>query len=350
MKKISVILLLFFSIVGLIACERGEHQPDLFQEQMFVMGTMVNVTFADVEDKKSQKVFHDLLTDFKYMHAAWSPSKRGSLRRVNGLLKLESPFSMGPGIRELIIQSTELSKKSDYLFNPAIGELIKLWGFQKDELPQGKPPSDEDIKKIVNANLRMEDLIIDGLFLSTKKKNFSLDFGGFAKGVAVDKAIEYLKSMGVNNAIINAGGDLRAIGKKGSKPWRIGIQHPREKSIIASIDIQGDEAVFTSGDYERFFEYNGVRFHHILDPRNGYPATETTSVTVIHNNAATADAASTALFVAGPTNWEKIAKKMGVDQVMLIDKNGKIYLTPKMRQRIEIKNEQAQEIITTKHF
>ena len=143
--------------------------------------------------------------------------------------------------------------------------------------------------------------------------------------------IDLLRARGIHNAIVNAGGDLRAIGTHGARPWHIGIRHPRKDGILASIDSAGDTSIFTSGDYERLFEVNGKRFHHILDPRTGYPATGTVAVTVVHENGAIADAAATALFVAGPADWADIARQMGIDRVMLVDSEGTIHMTPAMR-------------------
>jgi thiamine biosynthesis lipoprotein len=108
--------------------------------------------------------------------------------------------------------------------------------------------------------------------------------------------------------------------------------------VIASIDVSGDESVFTSGDYERFFESGGRRYHHIIDPRTGYPAMGTRSVTVVCSNGAVADAAATALFVAGPDKWPAIAESMGVDQVMLIASDGRVQMTASMEKRIHFEN------------
>ncbi len=150
----------------------------------------------------------------------------------------------------------------------------------------------------------------------------------------MDLAITRLRELGIQNAIINAGGNLRAIGKHGDRPWRIGIRNPRGEGVLASIETRGDESILTSGDYERFYEYQGKRYHHIIDPRSGYPVTGVISVTVIADDAATADAASTALFVAGPQRWREIAKKLGVTQVMLIDGQGRMVVTPAMAKRV----------------
>ena len=117
---------------------------------------------------------------------------------------------------------------------------------------------------------------------------------------------------------------------------------------MASIELAGDASVFTSGDYERFFEVDGKRYHHIIDPRSGWPANKTTSVTVIHDNAAMADAASTALFVAGPDDWIEIARNMHIELVMLIDTDGIIHMTPAMQSRISLEPDTDAEIRLSK--
>ncbi len=343
MHKVLFISFLLFAVL-LMGCESKKEPVSVFEEHMMVMGTMVNISIAGEEEKVNNKAFHDLLTDFKYMQAAWNPWKKGSLARVNYLLPMGSPFSIAPGLKGMLKQSRILEKQSDGLFNPTIGKLVKLWGFHQDEIPEGPPPSDEAIQEILSDKLTLDSLRVDGLTMESESTDIVLDFGGFAKGYAVDKAIELLKSQGINNAIVNAGGDLRAIGSKGGVPWVIGIRNPRAEGVIASLNINGDESVFTSGDYERFYDYKGKRYHHILDPRTGYPADQTSSVTVVYSDAATADAAATALFVAGPKSWEKIAAQMGITQVMLIDKAGKIFISPALNNRIKFENKDALDI------
>ncbi|MDH5485597.1 MAG: FAD:protein FMN transferase, partial [Gammaproteobacteria bacterium] len=151
--------------------------------------------------------------------------------------------------------------------------------------------------------------------------------------------------------IVNAGGDIKAIGRHGDRPWHIGIRHPRPEprqngDVLAAININDNECIFTSGDYERFYDYQGKRYHHILDPRTGWPADQTMSVTVIHSDASLADAAATALFVAGPKDWQTIARKMHLRDVMLVDKQGQIYVTPEMAERLEWISPDDQPIVT----
>ena len=163
----------------------------------------------------------------------------------------------------------------------------------------------------------------------------SLNFGAFAKGYAIALQIEGLKKLGIDNAVINAGGDLSVIGKHGERPWNIGIRHPRLDQILASIEVKDGESVFTSGDYERSYRYQGRRYHHILDPDTGYPTKDAQSVTVLHNDAGLADAAATAIFVAGSEHWQTTAKNMGTRLVLLVDANGDIHLTAAMQARIK---------------
>ena len=165
-----------------------------------------------------------------------------------------------------------------------------------------------------------------------------LNFGAFAKGYAIKLGIKQLQTLGIDNAIINAGGDLSVIGQHGNRAWNIGIRHPRENSVLASVEVKNDESVFTSGDYERFYIYQSKRYHHILNPKTGYPTDDAQSVTVIHSDAGRADAAATALFVAGSKNWQTIAKSMGIRHVMLVDAEGNIQLTPAMEKRIKFLN------------
>jgi FAD:protein FMN transferase len=149
----------------------------------------------------------------------------------------------------------------------------------------------------------------------------------------VDRGIALLRAHGIEHAIVNAGGDLRAIGRRGERPWRIGIRAPRDSRVLAAIEVRDDEAVFTSGDYERYFEYQGRRYHHILDPRSGYPTEGITSVTILHANAGLADAAATALLVAGPADWPAMAAALGVRSVMVVLADGAIELTELMEPR-----------------
>jgi thiamine biosynthesis lipoprotein len=162
----------------------------------------------------------------------------------------------------------------------------------------------------------------------------NIDLGGIAKGYAVDRAFELLKGLGYRNLVVNAGGDLRVGGSKPDGPWSIGIQHPRDpEKILARISVS-DTAVATSGDYEKFFIHQGKRYHHILNPKDGFPAEGCQSVTILAKDAATADALATAIFVLGPEKGYALCQRLeGVD-CLIIDKEGNITLSPGLKGRI----------------
>lgn len=329
----------------LVACGDSEQSTGVHEKQMLAMGTIINISIYGETEEKSHALFQALQKRFDVMQFEWSPKKDGALAHLNQALAKQEIATVDDDLMALLKLATTLSDQSEGLFNPAIGRLIDLWGFA-DEIGQGPPPMPFEIESLLKRKPQMKELIFKNHTVRSTNDAIRLNFGAFAKGYSVDKAIEYLQSEGVNHAIVNAGGDLRAIGSKGELPWVIGIRHPRDKGVIASIEIHQDESLFTSGDYERFYDYRGKRYHHILNPQTGFPADQVTSVTVLHNNAAIADAAATALFVAGPDQWRRIAKKMGITHVMLIDHLGYVHLTEKMKTRLTFIDQSSLKRIT----
>ena len=335
----------------LSACSSKQEPAHVHHAQIFSMGTTIDISLYGISEEKKHQVMSTIVDDFSYMNMAWHPWRDGTLGRVNHLLEMEGEFHTSVSIIRLIDSARPLYEQSGGLFNPALGRLVRLWGFHQDDLPD-KPPAKEEIAKLVTANPGMNDLTIKGTAIRNTNAAVALDFGGYAKGYGVDRVIDHLRELGIENAIINAGGDLHAIGQKGDKPWRIAIKHPRGSGILAAINLAGDESLVTSGDYERYFEYQGNRYHHILDPRTGFPAGfekgGLQSVTVLHQSAAKADAVATAIMVAGLSDWTKLASNMGASHVMLVSSEGTVYMTPEMSQRIEFKVNPAPKTLVVK--
>jgi FAD:protein FMN transferase len=316
---------------GLIGCQ--DDSAKLFQVRIITFGTLVDISIWGAEPELARRAAHTLEQDFNYENDAWYAWRPGALARLNEHLASGSWFAAAPSMLPLIEAGQRLSRASGGLFNPAIGRLIELWGFQRTP-PPDHPPAAEAVAALVQQHPSMDDISIQGDRLRCTNAAVKLDLGGYAKGYALDLAVRRLRKMGIENAIINAGGDLRAIGLHGGRPWRIGIRDPRTGGVLASIEVSGDESVMTSGDYQRFFEYQGQRYSHILDPRTGYPAQGTESATVIDGNATQGDAAATALFVAGPEQWPQVAKSMGIRYVLLVDSAGMVHMTPEMAARV----------------
>lgn len=324
---------IIFLIVFLSSC--GEQ---VYHQQLYIFGTLVEVKIWGVDKQIANKAIDVIAKDFQTMHYNWHPWQKGPLTDLNkAIANGEIWLVKEPSLLPMLKQAQQLYNQSDGLFNPAIGKLIALWGFHSDDLSNNFAiPKAEDINKLLTPS--MNDIKINSNQISSSNPLVQLDFGAFAKGYAIDLAIKKLKQSGINNAIVNAGGNLKAIGQKGQQPWVIGVRHPSGRGILAAITVHGEESIITSGDYERFYELEGKRYSHIIDPRNGIPTQELTSVTVIHKNGATADAAATALMIAGLKSWHKIAKQMGIKYAMLVDKSGTIYLNPAMQKRVQFQS------------
>lgn len=329
------------------ACGTGQTDH---KETLYIFGTLVEIMAYTEDGQAFSRSVQELDRMFQVMHRDWHAWKGdGELVRLNRALARGETFRVSPELMELLQRGQRYAALSDDLFNPAVGRLIGLWGFHQDELPQGTPPDKDAIAKLVEAAPRMRDLRIDSSTVSSSNPWVELDLGAYAKGYALNLAVNLLKSKGLEQVIVNAGGDLCAAGMHGERPWRIGIRHPQGSGVIAALEVSGDECVLTSGNYERYRELQGIRYSHIVDPRTGYPVTHVASATVIHRDGGLADAAATALSVAGPDDWQRIAARMGVDQVMLVDEAGRVYLTPAMQQRVRFDSEVPEVILAEPH-
>lgn len=324
---------LLFLVVLLAGCGR---EP-LHHSQAYVFGTLVDISIYGEEDVRAEKLANHVLREFQRLHDqlhAWQPDS--DLGRVNEAIAKGESAEASPELVSLLENATAISRQSGGLFNPAIGQLIRLWGFQRDEFTPAKPDQD-DIRRLVEARPAMTDLVIEGNRIGSKNPSVRLDLGGYAKGYALDLAAEYLRTEKVPGALVNIGGNIIAIGRHGNRPWRVGIQHPRQPGPIATLDLPDGWAIGTSGDYQRFFELDGVRYCHVIDPRNGQPVQGVQAVTILvppaPDSGRRSDADSKPVFIAR-SDWRAAARQMKISHAMLIDDQGRIHLTPEMQQRL----------------
>lgn len=202
-------------------------------------------------------------------------------------------------------------------FDPAIGNIIKALGFESTE-PENIP-EDSILNYISKNNWKLIELTSDKKII--KPSNLKINLGAIAKGYAVDRMFDIIKSFGFDVFLINAGGEIKCTGKD----WEIGVQHPRKKDrLIGSLKVN-NRAVATSGDYERYRMQNGKRINHIFNPINGKVADQCQSVTVISNNTIDADALATAVFVMGPIQGLKLIEEISNTEVLIFDKEGRMY-------------------------
>jgi len=286
-----------------------------------MMGTLVSFTVVGIEKEQADTAIHAAADEMQRIEDAFTiyGAVENDVKRFNRS-PVNHPVVLNDEVSHLLRISMRIHQQSHGAFNPALGALNKLWGFSQTPAPKHPPQK----KLIEKTRQGLDDCIHEseqGWWRDSEQ--CQLDFGGIAKGYAIDRGIQVLKKNHISNALIDAGGDLRLIGQHGEQAWRIGVRNPRDaKKILGMLQLQGDVSVVTSGDYERFFIDHGKRFHHLLNPHTGYPSMQSRSVTVVANQAMLADAWSTAVFVSGQEGlvW---AEQQGV-QVLWVGHNGQI--------------------------
>jgi thiamine biosynthesis lipoprotein len=323
---------------GVLIAGCAERPTDLTQERIYAMATWVDISIRDVDSAAATVAIGEielLLGAFERDYYAWAP---GELADLNAQLHAGESASVSVPMATLLRDAQRLSTLSDGYFEPGLGSLVELWGFHSSIAARPSPPSGDQIQSYLGPQSRIASVRIDGQRITSDSRELTLDLGGIAKGAAVDSIIRLLIEKNVEHALVNAGGDLRVIGRSGGRTdqrrWRVGIRHPREIGLLGIIELTGGEAAFTSGDYERFYDHEGTRLHHILDPLTGRPVTHTQAVTVIAADGTTADAAATALFAAGPDRWRELADALGIASVLRVNEDGNIDLTEPMRERL----------------
>lgn len=304
--------------------------------QGHVFGTQVEVSIYGPSEAAARAQAAAVLREFDRLHHkyhAWQPSQ---LTALNDAIARGQPFEADQEMVFLLRSAAALSARSGDTFNPAIGRLVRLWGFQKNDITAGGPPPAQ-IAQLVQARPRMADLHFDGTRITSSNRSVMLDLGGYAKGYALDRAAHILRQARVKAALVNVGGNMIAIGRPGARPWTVGIRDPRGPQAVARVALHDNEAIGTSGDYERYFMKDGKRHAHIIDGRTGQTVDLVASVTIITSGGPDAglrsDGNSKPLFVVGPEGWCAMAQRLGLKEAMLIDAQGKVYATPAMMAR-----------------
>jgi thiamine biosynthesis lipoprotein len=337
-RRIGVLLWPLFILVVVSLLQAGCDRRQIHQQESYVFGTRVEVLIQGVPADQARAAAAEVLREFDRLHAmlhAWQPSE---LTKLNDAIAAGArDVEVSPELAAILADAQTLAARSDHLFNPALGRLIGLWGFQSDEF---KPvvPAAAEIATLVTAAPSMADLDIGTHRVTSRKSSVRLDLGGYAKGYALDRAAALLRARGIRNALVNIGGNVMALGNRGDRPWRVGIQHPRGPEPLAMLELHDGEAIGTSGDYQRYFELDGRRYCHILDPRSGRPAAGTQAVTVLvgsREGAGTlSDVASKPPFISGAAGWRESARRLGIDHALRIDASGSISVTRTLHERL----------------
>lgn len=310
-------LVSFAMLASLLAACSG---PQDVHESRFIMGTLVQFTISGAEHAKALEAIHAASDEMQRIEDDFTiyGMKPNAVKAFNASAPGET-LALPAEVGSLLQTALAVAKQSGGAFNPALGSLGMLWGFSLPDAPLS-PPADADIAA-ARSGAGLKQLVMAQAGWNRLNPQTKLDFGAIAKGYAIDRGIAVLREHGIRNAILDAGGDLRVIGDHQGKSWRIGLRHPRKPgSTLGWFEAKGDFSIVTSGDYERFFIWQGRRYHHILNPSTGMPADASSSATVITVNATLADAWSTALFVLGEKGVP-LVEALGM-QALLVDADG----------------------------
>lgn len=306
MKKILVVILGLVLVFGVLAFYLSA--PQYYKESRFLMGTIIEVT---APDKKAIEVVFNKFEELNNLFSVNLPESQINRLNQQGSLKVSKET----------LEVIELAKYyyglTDGAFDITVLPLLEIWGFSKKDKLDRAPSQDK-----INAALSLigsDKIIIDkkNSLISFSKKGMKIDLGGIAKGFAVDQAIKELAKIGVRSALINAGGDIYCLGKKGARNWSVGIRDPNGHGVNKVLNLEND-AIATSGDYERFIVIDNKTYPHIINPKTGFPVdTNVQSVSVVAESCALADVLATALFVMDEDRVKEFSKTAGVAQVLI---------------------------------
>jgi thiamine biosynthesis lipoprotein len=336
----SGIAAVFLTLLLATACGREAPAPPaaagarLVERSHDSMGAVAELTAWTADGAGAEAAFELVFQEFERLEAAMSTWRRASdVSRLNAAAGRE-PVAVSPDVFEALRAAQEVSELTGGAFDVTFGALSGLWKFDHDQ----------DDRIPVAADIRARLPLVDyrGLLLDPATQTALLTrpgvqahLGGIGKGYAVDRAAAILRKRGLRDFMIQFGGDLYVAGTRGGRPWRLGIRDPRGPAdrTFAAIDLT-DSAFSTSGDYERYFERNGRRYHHILDPRTGEPARGTRSVTIVAPTAAEADALSTGVFVLGPARGMSLVERLPAVEAVIVSENNQVLVSSGLMGRL----------------
>lgn len=304
----------------------GEQPHWLIREEA-IMGTSVRVELAHVDPDHAADAAAAVMQEMHRIDRAMSPFKPESeLSRINSEAA-HAAVVISPEMFELVRRSIEFSRWSGGAFDITFSSVGHLYDYRNRVRP-----SDAELAAAL-PGIDYRHMVLDPgkRTIRFARAGVQIDLGGIAKGHAVDNCIRLLREHGVREAMVSAGGDSRVLGGRGERPWIIGIRDPRRAdAMIAKLPLI-DAAISTSGDYERYFDEEGIRYHHILDPRTGRPASGVRAVTVIGPDATTTEGVSKTVFIKGVRDGIKLVESLPDVDVVVVDHDGRIFYSSGLR-------------------
>lgn len=301
-----------------------------------VMGTVVDLTIWTDDEagaaRAAKSVFEEFARVDRLMSSWLQDSAVAQINKSAG----KAAVPVGPEVMKLVLRAQKAGKLTKGAFDISVGAFRGLWKFDQDI--DGTIPSDDKVKARAKlVNYRKIQLNTRKQSVKLLRKGMRITLGGVAKGYAVDQAVAIMRSNGFEDFIMQAGGDLYASGRRGDRMWRVGIRDPRGKRDASfAVANVSNKTFSTSGDYERSLVVDGVRYHHILNPATGRPAIRSRSVTVLADDALTADIWSTALFVIGPKAGIKLVESRNDMEAVFVGKDNQLTISSGLKDTIQV--------------
>jgi thiamine biosynthesis lipoprotein len=314
-------------LVFVAGCERRQH---LVEQHLLEFGTIIEITMISDDLLRAESLLADIEQRLHKQRLQWHAWEDSDLSRFNTKLQQDSSASIPASLADLLRLSQHYYETTGGLFNPALGKLIAAYGFHDGATDAAMI---EQIRRDIPG---MRDLQIEGSIATSHNPQLQIDLGGIAKGYAIGLIGEFLDANGVENYVINAGGDLVMAGKRFGHPWRIGIQNPFAPGVLASIELSGRHSLFTSGNYARRYQQgNGFR-HHIIDPRSGESSSGQSSATVLDVDPVLADVAATALMIDGWRQHRQLSTALGIGDYLVISDAREILISRSLAQKVHM--------------
>lgn len=286
------------------------------------MGTRVAVDLWHTDGAEAERLMTAVMDEYRRIDAAMSTYRRDSeLSRLNRSAAGGEPVATTAELFGLIQESIALSRRTQGAFDVTYESVGYLYDFRA----RRRPTQDEIGAKLTGVDYRAVVLVPQRRAVGFRQPQMRINLGGIAKGHAVERGAAILRRAGVRHAVLTAGGDTRVIGDRRGQPWVVGVRHPRTEGEVVTRLPLVDEAISTSGDYERYFEEEGVRYHHIIDPADGMPSRGVLSATVIGPDATQTDGLSTAVFVLGPERGLAIVETLPDYEAIVVDAGGVLH-------------------------
>ncbi len=326
-------------VAGCVSAPAAGSRPaavagELVERARVSMGSEIRITAWTTDAAAAVQAFEAVFDEFDRLDAAMSVWKDGSdIIRLNQAAGAR-PVPVSDDVRSALRTAQQVGEWTNGKFDVTFAALADVWKFDHDQ--DNRLPAAAEIDRrlpLIDYTALVIDDVAGTAFL--RRAGMRAHLGGIGKGFAVDRGVRLLRSRGFTDFMIQSGGDMYVAGRRGERPWRIGIRDPRGPGTFATVSVT-DAAISTSGDYERYFIQDGRRYHHLLDPDTGRPVTATRSVTIVARRALFADALATGVFVAGPQEGMKLIDRLeGIEAVIVTSAND-VLITPGLRGQVAL--------------